>query len=129
MLTIKTYIRESKIPNAGLGLFSFEFIPKGNIVWKETEFSEIRYTQSEWDNLPQQMRDNIAIYAYKSNGKYHLNIDNSRHMNHSDKPSLVVDDNGNNIAATDIHPGDELTCNYKDFYDNDYLESILNIGI
>lgn len=36
MLCIKTEVKESSIPNAGKGLFSLQFAPKGSIVYIQT---------------------------------------------------------------------------------------------
>ena len=34
MMTVKTYIKESLIPGAGLGCFAAEFIPKDTLIWR-----------------------------------------------------------------------------------------------
>lgn len=121
MLTIKTYISKSKIPNAGLGLFCAESVNKGDIVWKNDNCSEIVYSESQWNRLPDGFKDNITIYAYKCKGKYRLNLDNARHMNHSDNPTAIENTFGDNIASEDLKAGDEITCDYTTFYDEDYL--------
>ncbi len=121
MLTIKTYISKSKIPEAGLGLFCGESVERGDIVWKNTKYSEIIYSEVEWDKLPSEFKDNVSIYVYKCKGYYHLNLDNSRHMNHSTNPSVIEDDNGNNVASFELSVGDEITCDYTKFYDGDWF--------
>lgn len=125
MNTINCYIGISKIKNAGLGLFSGEFIKKGTIVWKNHTSSEIAYSEKEFFELPEKFRKNIEKYVYKCDGEYRLNLDDSRHYNHSDEPNTLEDVHGNFIAARDIEHGEELTCNYRLFYDNDWAEKIL----
>ena len=34
MLLVKTKLENSQIPNAGLGCFAVEFIPKGTKIWE-----------------------------------------------------------------------------------------------
>ena len=123
MLLKKTYLDKSNID--GIGLFSGETIKAGEIVWKNSRCSEIEYSENEWKELPIQFKESITKYVYVQNNKYILNLDNSRHLNHSDSPNLDMDENGNNIAVCDIEIGVELTCNYKLFYDTDWLNKTI----
>lgn len=68
-----TYIDKSDI--SGLGLFAGEYISKGEIVWIQTKWSEIIYTEQEWEDIPDKYKHNIRKYVYKYGGNYHLNID------------------------------------------------------
>ena len=125
MLVKKTYISKSKIPNAGLGLFAGEKILKGEKVWVNHPCSEKVYQPDEWDALPKEFKNSIEMYVYKSDGLYRINIDNSRHFNHSVTSSVIMDDDGNNVAVSDLCIGDEITCDYSLFYDSDWLSKTL----
>lgn len=126
MLLYDTIIKESKIPFAGLGCFINENVKSGNLVWENNGISEIVYSKNEFTNLPLAFKKSINKFIYKNNDKYFLNLDNSRFMNHSETPTLVMLENGSYISSKDLYIGDELTCNYKEFYDDDWLNYILN---
>ena len=49
-------------------------------------------------------------------------------MNHSENANLTFDSNGNNIAVKDIKQGDEITCNYKEFYEFDWFLETMTLG-
>jgi len=44
-----------------------------------------------------------------------ISSDHSKHMNHSDRPNVIQGDGYFDIAARDIEPGEELTCDYHTF--------------
>lgn len=44
-----------------------------------------------------------------------FNIDNERFKNDSTEPNCLVGENGESIAAMDLHEGQELTNDYEDF--------------
>lgn len=122
MMLVKTNLKES--PIAGIGLFASEFIPQGTIVWEFNPKIDILYTKEEIEALPVAAREQIEKYTYLDEGykKYLLCGDDARFFNHSDSPNCadlpahaLVDVT---IAAKDILPGEELTCNYKVFYGN-----------
>lgn len=61
-------------------------------------------------------------YAYLDiqTGLYVLCADDARYMNHSDAPNIAGDYDqdpvfGVDVAARDIDPGDEPTCDYRTF--------------
>jgi len=62
------------------------------------------------------------MYSYRhiGSGKRMVCGDNDRFMNHSTEPNIINDPSGFDdecrmIAARDIAPGEELTCNYETF--------------
>lgn len=122
MLVVKTYIDFSEILNAGLGLFAGEKILQYQIIWKNNSGSEVKYSQKNWNALPEPFRKSIEKYVYRFNGIYILNLDDSRHMNHSDTPNTIQDELGDYIASRDISDGEELTCNYSVFNDNEWFD-------
>lgn len=119
MLLIKTLVKPSQI--GGLGLFADDYAPKGTRIWKNGEDTELVISKVEFEFRSDYMKEFITHYGYFDfrENKWKLPLDNSRFMNHSDKPNLGQDDNGNNFALEDIFPGDELTCDYREFEPED----------
>jgi hypothetical protein len=115
MLLITTSLKPS--PVGGLGLFSEEYAPKGTRIWQNGTDSELIITKVEFEFRSLYMQDFIRHYGYfdELENKWKLPLDNSRFMNHSDHPNLGQDMEGNNFALEDIFPGDELTCDYREF--------------
>ncbi|MBW4567990.1 MAG: SET domain-containing protein-lysine N-methyltransferase [Tolypothrix carrinoi HA7290-LM1] len=118
MLCIKAEIRESRIPNAGKGLFSLEFIPKGSIVF-------IPITTFTIDNivLEKQYLEELKTENYfpmnagmRWGGNYFLYCRKTPHdadyINHTTNPNLLSC-LGFFFALHDINYGDELTLDYR----------------
>jgi SET domain-containing protein len=102
MLLIKTEIRSSTILNAGLGLFTCEFIPKNTLIWKVNfEIDRLIYANDITVDIQKR-----AIYLYMIDC-YLLTDDHF--MNHSVKPNIGIDAR----ARCDIAKGNELLCNYN----------------
>lgn len=126
MLLVKTIIKPSMIPNAGIGLFADQFIEKGTLVWKfDPNFDRI-ISMDYFQTLDDITKKFIKTYGYKSNiyPFIILCFDNSRFINHSFEPNLsapsYINDIyslNNSVASRDINPGEELTENYNDFDD------------
>ncbi|MBW4571004.1 MAG: SET domain-containing protein-lysine N-methyltransferase [Tolypothrix carrinoi HA7290-LM1] len=118
MLCIKTEVKESSIPNAGKGLFSLQFAPKGSIVYIQTtdftndkvvleeQYREVLITADEFP-VNAGMRWGGDYYVYSS--KNAINID---YINHASNPNLLSC-LGFFFALRDIHYGDELTIDYR----------------
>lgn len=121
MLMVKTIVKESTIPGAGLGLFADELIKKGSITWRFCPgFDQILY-EDDLLRLSMPARFQFLRYCYKSleDGHYVLCGDDERFINHSNTPNIVdeykPESEPFSVAATDIHIGDELFCNYFEF--------------
>jgi hypothetical protein len=116
MLEVKTYIDKSTVPDAGLGCFAAEFIPKGARIWKlnptiDKVFSDLNITLMS--ELEQTF---IKTYCYRHNGLYFLCVDNARFFNHSDDPNTVDPcDEYSTYAARDINQGEEILSDYRSF--------------
>jgi SET domain-containing protein len=116
MLVVKTFLKYSSIH--GLGCFAGEDIKKGQLVWRFDSGIDLTFGPDELKNLPMPFQEFLKIYAYspaREPKSFILCVDHARHMNHSEKPSLLETIEGHNIAARDISCGEELTCNYHDF--------------
>ncbi len=120
MLMVKTKLGISNLH--GIGLFSDEFIPKGTMTWRFAPGFDIIIEPDELLRLSEIARKQFWNYCYvdKYNGHYVLCFDDARFINHSENPNVIQSKYGDEvegveIAARDIHPGEEMTVNYFDF--------------
>ncbi len=112
MLLIDHYVGKSTI--YGLGVFSAEFIPKGQKVWEFHSAINRIVSRADLEDLPRYVRSLIeARSEYIMEERAFLtSLDGDQFVNHSDNPNTYK--SGEEwFAATDIHPGDEVTCDYR----------------
>ena len=126
MLTIKTKIKESLIENAGTGLFTTEFIEKGEVIWHKS-INDIPVMASEYGSLKVDgLTDWIEKYCtVDSDGDWYCDKDNCKYCNHSLTPNLLFLDYIG-VALIDIEAGTELTCNYYTISSKEHIDKILN---
>jgi len=129
MLKIKTYVDKSSIH--GLGLFSKEFVPSGTVVWKYNEFFTAKILKEVIKNFSNEELFHLVevdYYWIDENGDYMFPLDGDRFTNHSCHPNVIHETATLSIAARDIHPGEEITNDYrtlkpqdqwKDYYNNE----------
>jgi len=119
MLLIKTYVAPS--PIAGVGVFAAEPAAKGDRVWRlDPEFDRI-LPMTMAENAPPHLSDYFDRYAYPNKedpSTFVLEIDNGRFVNHSDSPNVDFSLWGSGFALADIAAGEELTCDYADFFED-----------
>jgi hypothetical protein len=134
MLMVKTIVKESTIPGAGLGLFADEFIKKGTVTWRFCpNFDQILH-EEDLLRLSIPARYQFLKYCYKSKEDDHYVLcgDDERFINHSDNPNivdeLIPEKEPFSIAERDINPGEELFCNYFDFDANAEMKLNNNFG-
>ena len=120
MLLVKTRLGVSAIH--GIGLFAEEFIPRGTVTWRFMPGLDLLLDDATVNGSPEPIRSTLQRYCYldAASGKYVFCLDNARFMNHADDPNTVsrpsdTDPYGVDIAARDIAPGEELTCDYGEF--------------
>ena len=115
MLLIDAELRNSEIH--GIGLFCREAIPKGTKVWAFNPLFDLVLEEPAIEALPPAVLNFMRMYAYRAKETRELivNIDLAKHMNHSDTPSLVCDQDSNYFTAEDLQAGTELTCDYRVF--------------
>lgn len=122
MLKVKTYIKESTIPNGGIGLFAGEDIEKGKIIWQFNPIIDKVISVHDLQYLDEIEKKFINIYTYRENDKLILCTDNNRFINHSE--TYNVDDTINKFfgsistANRDIKKDEELLCDYSTFHDD-----------
>jgi uncharacterized protein len=125
MLLVKTKLACSRIH--GIGLFADEFIPKGTLIWKFNPVIDISLTKEQIEELAKPSCEQIQKYTYRSmiSGLYVLCGDDARFFNHSLIPNChdicESEEQDLTIASRDIHPGEELTCDYA-LFDMDLIE-------
>lgn len=105
-------------PTVGHGVFATAFIPKGTFLWVLDPWDRL-LSADEVRALPPVLRSAVERWAYVDpTGSYVFCWDFGRYMNHSCRPATRGIGDAFEIAVRDIHPGDELTCEY----------GILNLG-
>jgi uncharacterized protein len=121
MLLIKTNIKKSEIPNAGMGLFADEFIPKGMLIWKFDPESDKIISMEEFRSMDDKEKSKIRTYGYSTIGSENIKwlMDNGKYVNHSESPNLkFISDSS--YAIRDIQQGEELTEDYSDYNECDW---------
>lgn len=119
MLKVKTEVKPSKI--AGNGLFLSEFIRESTVVWEYDPPVDKIWERDELQRLGVAELQKLLFHAYlnKVTGQVVYCGDGASYINHSENPNLLVIENGKPegacIAARDMYPGEELTCDYYDF--------------
>jgi hypothetical protein len=120
MLLVPTRLGTSAIH--GLGVFAATPIAAGTAVWRfDPRFDRVIDCAS-LGACDEQVRRMLAHYAYRideGDGRlvYYLCADDARFMNHDEAPNCIErpEAPGINLAARDIAPGEELTCDYRGF--------------
>lgn len=112
MLLIEHYVAPSQIH--GFGVYSAEFAPKGEKVWEFHPAIDRIVPASDFEGLPKHVLTLIESRAeyLKDRNAFLTSLDGDQFTNHSDEPNTVKFGSGL-AAARDIHPGDEITCDYR----------------
>ena len=118
MLCVRTKLKMSLI--SGIGLFTVERIPKGTVVWIFESNLDILLTKATVKTLSKAAQEQVANYAFldKYHQKYMLCGDDGRFFNHSENYNCDDSKRDITIAVRDIEEGEELTVDYRSFYDN-----------
>lgn len=108
----------------GVGVFATKFIPKGTIVWVADDLDMI--LEEEYvESLDEMRREIIYKYSYlDSEGRYIVNWDHAKYMNHSFRPNCADTAYELQLAARDIQPGEQLTTDYGVFGEDEDFECI-----
>lgn len=96
----------------GYGVFAKKLIPKGTITWVQDELDQV-FTPQKAAALSPLMREYLETYCFTNNeGNHVLCWDNAKFVNHSFNSSCMSTAYDFEIAARDIHPGEQLTDDY-----------------
>jgi hypothetical protein len=99
-------------PEIGYGVVATRLIPKGTITWVMDRLDQV-FSPEEVAELRPLYGDTIDKYTFRDNrGNHVLCWDHGRFINHSFHPSCVTTAYDFELAARDIHPGEELTDDY-----------------
>ena len=115
MLLIPTFIADSRIPNAGLGVCCRDAVSAGTVIWRFVPGLDLIVK-----SLPENpvMRAFIHKYGYRPLSDPAIWIictDNARFYNHAAQPNCHANALEETVAAYDLEPGTELTEDYQDF--------------
>ena len=126
MFLIETYVAPSGIE--GVGVFAAEPVAQGALVWTLVPQFDRIVGRQEYEIFPRSVQKFIDRYAYFDSelGAYLLDGDHSRFLNHSETALIQFRSDGNGYLTSAVAPGQELTCNYREFMNEDALS--LHIG-
>ena len=120
MMMVDTEVKASQIH--GLGVFLLAPVPRGGLIWRFDSRIDRVYAEAEIASLPEHIQRYLRTYStwHEQSGLYVLCGDNGRYFNHSDAPSTVSDaiSFGEDRAARDLQPGEELTSDYRTICDH-----------
>lgn len=99
-------------PDLGYGVFATTTIPMGTITWVMDEF-DLLIPQAKVERLSADYRNVIDTYAFQDpDGNSVLCWDFGRFLNHACEPTCLCLGVICDVAARDILPGEQLTCDY-----------------
>ena len=114
MLMVETELGPS--PIHGIGTFLLQDVKSGDLIWRFDSRLDRIFSNAELETMPERLKDFLAMYStfHEESGLWVLCGDNGRHFNHSDQPNTVSlgPAFGDDIAATDLSAGTELTTDY-----------------
>src|SRR5215218_3123913 len=119
MLMVDTELGPSAIH--GIGTFLREPVCAGQLIWRFDERIDRVIADAELQAMPERVRDYLTTYStfHEARGVWVLCGDNGRHFNHSDHPNTISLGIafGDDVAATDLAAGTELTTDYRTICD------------
>lgn len=118
MLLVTTYVAASEIE--GVGVFAGKPIAAGEVIWRFDADFDLLLPLKKYRSAPPYLRDLLDRHAYPSPGRPDLLVfesGNGRFMNHSDTPNTDFSPDDHGVALRDIAAGEELTCDYREFYE------------
>lgn len=116
MMLVPTYLALSKIPGAGTGCFSQDFIPRGTKIWEFNSLIDRIFSKEEVETFSPMEKEFVYKYSYMFAGKLFLCVDNARFFNHSKTPNTWESkDSQATYSLVDIYPGEEIVSDYFNF--------------
>ena len=119
MMMIETELRQS--PVHGIGVFLSQPVSAGQLLWRFDSRLDRVFSDAELQDMPERLQSYLRTYStlHKDLNLWVLCGDNGRHFNHSDTPntrSLGIAF-GDDVAASDLAAGTELTSDYRTICD------------
>lgn len=115
-------VKETK--NRGKGLFAAVFIPAGTIICFECKNCKVS-SQEEISKLDEPKRSFLLEHAYKrDDGNYLIPCGYEIYLNHSCNSNILDSGLGFDIVVRDINIGEEVTYDYRQFYEDSSYELI-----
>lgn len=124
MLLVPTVLKMSKIH--GIGVHAAAPIAKGTKLWEFHPGIDSSFDKAALAALPTHMREFVQVYGYpdpSEMGTMLLEADNGRFMNHSDTPNTDFKTPDAGFALADIAAGEEITCDYHEFWPDGFVLS------
>lgn len=117
MLLVKTKLDVSRLH--GIGLFAAQFIPQGTVTWEYSPAFDTSYDEEDIARMSPTAREQFLKYAYFDEGlrRHVLCFDDQRFINHCLHAPNIISTLRRDVAARDIHEGEELLCDYTCFDD------------
>ena len=119
MLTVKTKLKASALH--GIGLFASQRIPAGVVVWRFDPVFDLHFPDAAYEAAPAVQKHHLDYYGFlsKATREHIYSVDDSRFMNHSDAPNMIVtygagDGEPTMVARREIAEGEEITVSYHD---------------
>lgn len=108
-------------PIHGIGVFLTEAVKAGQLIWRFDSRIDRVFSDAELHEMPDALQRYLRTYStlHEPMKLWVLCGDNGRHFNHSDEPttrSLGIAF-GDDVAATDLAAGTELTSDYRTICD------------
>lgn len=98
--------------DVGVGVVATAPIPRGTVVWMR-DAADQTFSPAQLAALPAILRRQVELYSFiDHDGSLVLAWDHGRQMNHACAPSCTSIGTLMEVAARDLQPGDELTCEY-----------------
>jgi SET domain-containing protein len=118
-MMVDTELRPSSIH--GLGVFLRTPVHKGALIWRFDARIDRIYSEAELCSLPDHVQTYLRTYStwHEATRLYVLCGDNGRFFNHSDAPTTRSNaiSFGEDYAARNLAPGEELTSDYTTICD------------
>jgi len=102
-----------------VGVFAAQPIASGTLIWKLNPDFDRVIPRNAYESAQEPLKTFLDRYAYpnpENPDEIVYEVDNGRFMNHSETPNTDFSDTGGAVTLRDIAAGEELTCNYGDFY-------------
>ena len=116
---LKTCLKHSTIPGAGVGVFSLVTIPKDTLIFDVERKDDYFFKYSEIKDLPESIRDYITEMTDGIENGFYLDVPafkiyTAYYINHSHEPNVFWDRRTDELfSIRDIKSGEELTTYYK----------------